>query len=297
MNKKLKSLAIGTGLALGMGILSSPAMALSWFQPITAFEDDNIDYVFDNDGSGTLTVGDRLVSVVEWNNTQGVLAGQGPNPIGPGQELTGVADITITGAIPTGGGEFQYVFGASGAAGVLSGFAAGTAVAIFLDNTPDLNVINATCGTRANCMTLAGLGGADGSSVFLTAGFFGDLDALWISNSVAGGATIATVEGGNASTKFASFNFSLDLGINNTGKTIADHSCAPFCGIGGDGLIEITGSGDILGGQFLDHTQWTARSDADYQVTPVPEPEGMALLGLGLLAVFGLRRRRHANLA
>jgi hypothetical protein len=172
----LKPLVIGTALALAG--MSSSAMAISYFSPITGFQDDDLDYVVDigvdSDGkpnTGVLGVGDRLISVIEWLDTQGVLAGQGPNSISP-QEVTGVADVTIVAVVPNGN-TVQYIFAPSGAAGVLSSFAPGTMVAAWLDTTPDTNVINAACGTRANCMLLAGLGSPDvASSLLFTAGFF-----------------------------------------------------------------------------------------------------------------------------
>ena len=291
MKNTIKPLVIGVTLAA----MSSPAMALSWYTPFTVFEDDNLDFVVDN-GDGVLSIGDRLISVAEFNNTQGILAGQGPSAIiDSGVEITAVADVTIIAAVETaaGSGEFNFVFGASGAAGLLSGYAAGTALVAFSDASPDLDVINANCGTRASCLTLAGLGLADGSTEFLSAGFFGDLDASWVSSSFNSGATIAVVEGGNASTKFGSFNFSLDIGINNTGWDLVDQNCSPFCTGAGDSMIALTGSGDILGGQGLaDYNEWTARSDTDVQVAPIPEPVTLGLLGAGLLAFGGLRRKK-----
>ncbi len=116
------------------------------------------------------------------------------------------------------------------------------------------------------------------------------MDELWICGPFGGGGTIATVEGGGSSTKFGSFNYALSIIANNTGQSLGQLSCAPFCGVGGDGLADITGSGDILGGEFLNHTEWTAGSDADAQVAPIPEPGSLALLGVGLAAAGMLRR-------
>lgn len=280
--------ALGFGLALA----SVPATAaITFFSPVTTFEDDNIDYVFDTDDSGTLTIGDRLVSVLEFNVTTGVLPGQGPEPVGPNLELTGIADITVVGVL----GDGTLVFAPTntgGGEGILGGFGAGTAVVLWTDATPDLNVINAACGTRATCYGLAGLGGGDGSNLYATLGFF-DPDNAWTSLPANGGASIATVEGGSATQNFGGFNYSLNFGINNTGQTFGQQECAPVCGPGGDGLVDVVGSGNILGGRFLNHDEWTARSDNDASVVPIPEPGTLALLGLALTAAgFGTVRRR-----
>jgi hypothetical protein len=287
-SKKLKSALWGVALALGLA--SAPASALTWYFPITSFEDNDLDFVVDTNSNGIIDVGDRLVSVLEFQTTEGILAGQGPTSILP-QELTAVADLTVVGISATG----QLIFGASGATGVLSGFAAGTTVALWIDSTPDLDVINSNCGTRAQCLVLAGLGGADaGSSLFMTIGFFGDADALWVSTPLAGGTIISTVQGGSSSQSFGAFSYSQQIGINNTGQIFGLQPCAPFCGIGGNGLIQVTGSGQILGGQGLTASEWTARSDNDAQVAPlqVPEPGSLVLLGAALLAAASVGARR-----
>jgi hypothetical protein len=283
---QIKKLALALCLAGVMLALSSgPAFAgVVFYLPFTTLEDDDLDYVFDNGigNPGTIGVGDRLVSVFEVYSSRGVFSGQGPTNIVP-DELTGVADVTVTAVL----GDGTLILGPTGAAGLLGGFPAGTAIGAWLDATPDLDVTNSNCGTRAACELLA----RDGA-LFFTAGFFGDPDESWTSLPAAGGGTIATVEGGLPDVPFGTLQFKLSIGIDNTGANLQELvPCAPYCGgPGGNGLVEVSGQGSILGGFGLDHAQWTARSDTDATVAPIPEPATLSLLGLGLLGLGMVRK-------
>lgn len=288
-SKRLAALAFAAASTALATLWSVPASAgVTYYTPVTTFHDDNLDFVYDTgrDNVGTLGVGDRLISVFSFQNTLGIFAGQGPSGFG-GDQITGIADVTITAVLGNG----TLVFAPTGATGLLGSFAAGTAVAVYKGAAGVLDVLNSNCGTQAQCITKAQNG-----SLYLTAGFFGDLDSSWTSAPAAGGGTIATVQNGNSSNSFGTFNFNLSIGVNNTGvKFQTTRPCAPFCGVGGDGFVDLVGNGQILGGAGLTATEWTARSKTNFEVSPIPEPMSVALMGVGLLAMGGASIRRKSR--
>jgi hypothetical protein len=163
-------------------------------------------------------------------------------------------------------------------------------VSLYLDSTPDLDIVSTTgCGSFAECV--ANATDSDTGDVWLNAGFGGDADESWTALVIPGGLSPATVAGGADTSTFGFFNYFLSILTNNTGETFTPQSCAPICQ-GGDGLIDLLGSGNILGGAGLDNGAF-ARSDGDFQVQSIPEPSTLLLLGAGLLGLNFISRRRN----
>jgi len=291
---RTKTLLTLVAMVLGFGLMmASPTFAITYFSPITAFQDDDMDWHFDSGGvnaDGLLSVGDRLYGVVEYEQTYDVF-NPGPaseTPIAP-QELTGVFDLTIV-AINSAFGVSQIVFGPTVGSTILDAAApAGTLVSFYLDNVDDLDIVGVNCISDADCIDKANNG-----PLWANFGFGGDDDEFWTAIVPSTSLDPDDVFAGNSTSNYGAFNYAVSILTNNTGK-IFDLQTCPLCA-GTDNLIEVTGSGNILGGQGLDNGAF-ARSDADTQLKPVsqiPEPSYSTVAGCRF-AWFGIQRTQEVD--
>jgi len=318
MNTKLKPILAALGMGLALAFTTGPVSAgVTWFPypNITAFQDDDLDFLYGDDGDNILEVGESLIAIFEITETFGVFGG-GPAAIAP-DELTGIAAITLSAIVNLNGGVGgalnDFVFApyagglnailALGGAGPLPDGADADAIsdgdptsgsqaiaAMWLDSTPNLAVVGTiSCTTLAQCIAQA----SDGN-LFQVDGFAGDTDEFWVALDAQGDTSV--VLAGNASSKFGTVNYALSTLFNSDGAVIPQ-TCT-FAGCVGDQLIDMIGSGDILGGQGLPASLITdglrARSDFDFQKT-IPEPATLALLGLGLLGMGASLRKKKVS--
>ena len=242
--------------------------------PGTQFEDDNLDYFQNNDGNPLITPGDVLYSAIEFTNVLDLVGGN------PAYVLNRDADELVAFATI----ELDYIDGA----GLWHFKEHGTTPMIQVYTGGSTNLVLDTAGSYPSlAQAIAAISG-DGATHLWDFSITSDPDTYWSFIPIAAGAD----DPGYVATLLSS----MKVGVANyqLNQVWGDDIFDPIYGfnLGGDGMVDMVGSADVLGGSGLTGGAF-ARSDADAVVNPIPEPATMLLIGSGLigLAVLGRKKR------
>ena len=286
---KLTRKLLGLGVALAVsGAAQSATVDQTLFAGFQQLSDNSAEVLLNPDGSidatGIINMGDRLRSIftietVEkaGNPTRGLGAGSGNN------ELSGIADITVTNILNPAAGIFIYSFSAT--AGLAAEFGlAGTSAAIVLFEDPAAEYERTT---GATCTSAAINGDCEDNvndgAVYAAFGFGGG-NGAWTAQAVTNDINVigAVPAPGNGGT----FNVGL---VNIAGGSHTATFGNVACGVGG--TVQICGSGSLLGIGGVT-TPYDIFDNIDFTINnAVPAPATLALFGAGLLGFSATRRR------
>lgn len=252
------------------------------------FSDNSAEQWIDEDGSGDLSVGDRLRGILSIGTIeQGSLATQ----IG-GQssynELTGIFDTVVLTrtfqAIDVAKGNlYDFTFGASGAL-TSFGVSASTVGIFFEDSNNDY--AREGCASYAACETTA-----TGGSIWAAFAV-----GLWTADNAAGIPSVGSIL--PLTTPIGTFGVGLNFTLNNTGFDWNKVQCADATNPLIEVAVDFCGQGGILasGRDRVDgpDTPYEIFDNIDFTANRVPEPGAMGLVGLALAGVGFVTRRRKA---
>jgi hypothetical protein len=272
--KRLMSLALLVCFLLfGFGIANAfPLYPGSGTTAGTLIEDDDYDYFVDNNDDGFLTVGDHLFAAAEFVKIEDILApfsASSPYDLDDSiDELVAWSELEVTSIDDDG----KFWFGEVDNNPMISVYTGGSDLQLTTENDP----------TLAEARTAA----TDGTFLWSFSIDPSDADTYWnFVPSIDDADDPSVVAGLGSATKVGTLNFQL----NQVGGDDI-FNLQQGLDFGDDGLVDLVGSGDILGGSGLTHA--FARSDADVTLNPIPEPTTLLLFGTGLLGLAAFGRKR-----
>ncbi len=235
-----------------------------------------MDFFVDRDGDNLISVGDVLISAVQFTKVWDLVGGS------PVYDLDANVDELV--ALAT-----IQVIDMSGPVWIYGQYGSTPMVQVYTGGAIDLVI-----GVAGSDPTLAQAIAAikDGTHLW-DFSITNDPDTYWTFQPM----TLPPGYSANDPSQVANLHASTKIGVVNyqLNQVWGNDIFGPIVGFtlpGGDGLVDLIGSGDILGGKGLVGGAF-ARSDIDAVINPIPEPATLTLFGVGLLSLAVVVRRRR----
>lgn len=264
---------------------------------LNELEDDDLEWIeYDANSDGILDVGDTLRGVFQIQTFNGANVDEGGSYTG----ISGLFEVEVAGKVlvdsTLGLYDFSFVPHANA-----DGLSTNSMIAFYEDDTPLAGFMN----TPGTGLTRDQLEAAmtDGTLLY-EFGFNGDPDEYWVATDAQDQPGLAV----NATLWSGEYNVALSNIVNNFLPVVqtpfTDFVDSGFLGTSaavlypgrtpGDDKIDLFGGGGFSGTLLYTNTNGEVVSDGNFYFATVPEPTTMILLGLGLLGMAGVSRKRQA---